>query len=116
MNNDIEELKQMIEPLKDWKFWEYNCTDEDVKKAMETKSYVEVVMEEQDKTIKNLQQELQRKDNIIKEAKKYIKNKTQHYFDEIYFKETYELLLNEEELDELNDILDNIKELENEKK
>lgn len=71
-----------------------------------------------DLTLENdmLQQELQRKDNIIKEVKKYINSKTQHYVDEIYFKETNELLLNEEELDELNDILDNIKELENEKK
>lgn len=61
-NEEIEELKAMIEPLKDWKFWEYNCSDEDVKKAMENKSYIEVVLEEQSKTIKELKadnQELQ---------------------------------------------------------
>ena len=58
-----------------------------------------------------LQEELQRKDNIIKEIKEYINNKTQHYFDDnIYFKETCELLLNE---DELNEILDIIEEAEN---
>ena len=69
-------------------------------------------LEEQNR---DLLRELLRKDNIIQEAKKYIKNKTQHYVDEIYLKETDELLLNEEELDELNNILDDIKELENEK-
>ena len=72
MNDDIEELKAMIEPLKNWKYWEYSCTDEDVKKAMENKSYIEVVLEEQSKTIKELQQELQRKDNIIQIMEKYL--------------------------------------------
>lgn len=118
MNDDIEVLKAMIEPLKDWKFWEYSCTDEDIKKAMENKSYIEVVLEEQSKTIKELQQELQRKDNIINELKESINN-----FD--VFKEfTFPLMKRDEEQQVISSIdyewrksikepfLDKIKELE----
>lgn len=105
MNDDIEELKAMIEPLKDWKFWEYSCTDEDVKKAMENKSYIEVVLEEQSKTIKELQQELQRKDNIINELKSHLESEISEWQD--VSDEWTKAQVQEDKI-----ILDKIKELE----
>lgn len=107
MNDDIEELKQIIEPLKDWKYWEYNCTDEDIKKAMENKSYIEVVLEEQSKTIKELQQELQRKDNNWNELKDYI-SRFLYMLNGILDRDVYEQC----QLDDFTQIMDKIKELE----
>ena len=65
-----KDLTELIKPITNW---EYSATEEDIKKAMTNKPYIEIILEEKDKEITRLNNIIKQKDNIINELEKWIK-------------------------------------------